>query len=218
MAMAAGLDTDGRGLGELSDEQLARRAQAGDDPAFAALADRFGRRLVHFLWGRTRQLADAEDLAQDTLARAYTRLEQYDATRRFSSWLLTIAANLATDNARRQRLRHVEPMDEHHRWASADPGPSQDLARAEWRENLWARAAEVLPAEQYQALWLRYGEDLTVAEVAEVLGRTPVHLRVLLHRARKTLAKSVTADGQPIERDADAASQPAQSDQQRPPT
>ncbi len=59
-------------------------------------------------------------------------------------------------------------------------------------DNLWTLAKEVLGSEQYTAMWLRYGEDLSVAEVASAMRKTQVGIRVLLHRSRSLLVKTMT--------------------------
>ncbi|MEE8146382.1 MAG: sigma-70 family RNA polymerase sigma factor, partial [Longimicrobiales bacterium] len=74
---------------------LVSRAQTGSLSSFAELVARFEGRLFNFLLRRTRCVADAEDLAQDTFVRAWQRIRRYDPRWRFSTWLFTIAHRLA---------------------------------------------------------------------------------------------------------------------------
>ena len=85
----------------VSDEELARRARGGCHQSFGELMKRFQVRLLRFLQRRLRSTADAEDLLQETFVRAYQRLERYDETRPFGTWLFTIAHRLAVSHHRR---------------------------------------------------------------------------------------------------------------------
>jgi RNA polymerase sigma-70 factor (ECF subfamily) len=131
------------------------------------------------------RVADAEDIVQESLTRAWQRLSQYDFQYRFSTWLFTIAVRISTDHLRRwQRAPAVRELDNVEQPVAASP---DHLEQAESINNIWSTAAEVLNEAQYTAMWLRYGEDLAVYEVARILGRTRVGTRVLLHRARAIL-------------------------------
>ena len=74
-----------------------------------------------------------------------------------------------------------------------DNDPSELLARREEGQSLWGLARRRLPEAQFQALWLRYAEDLSVAGVAQVLHKTQTHVKVLLFRARRVLARELKA-------------------------
>ena len=87
------------------------------------------------------------------------------------------------------RADDLEPMPE-----LADPDdPSRLLSCREERECLWEKVRLLLPQIQYHALWLRYAEDLSVAGIARVLGKTQTHIKVLLFRARSSLARELRA-------------------------
>jgi RNA polymerase sigma-70 factor (ECF subfamily) len=174
---------------------------------------------VHFLWGRVRNQPDAEDLAQDTLARAWDKLARYDPNRRLSTWLFTIAARLAIDHGRRGQHRGgTVSIDQAHSQPDGSPRPADDAAGREWRDNLWSRAADVLSEEQYTGLWLQYGEQFELKRIAEILGRTPVHMRVILLRARRTLARHLNADGSLAEASPTPAASHSSTGQQAPPS
>lgn len=170
-----------------SDEDLARRARAGSREAFAQLVRRYERPLARFLWVRTARQEDAEELVQETFLRAWSQLERYDPTRRFATWLFTVARRLAISRRRRERGGALgeEALAQ---CASAEPDPEASASREEESLELWSLATRVLRAEERSALWLRYGEDLSTAEIAAVLGRRQVSVRVLLFRAREKLA------------------------------
>jgi RNA polymerase sigma-70 factor (ECF subfamily) len=74
-----------------------------------------------------------------------------------------------------------------------DNDPAELMARREEGQSLWGLARRRLPEAQFQALWLRYAEDMSVAGVAQVLRKTQTHVKVLLFRARRTLACELKA-------------------------
>jgi len=175
-------------LGELCEEELAGRARAGCAQCFGVLAERYRPRLVRCLAGRLARPDDAEDIVQDALAKAYAHLHQYDPTRPFANWLFTVAIRLACSHGR--RLRHEVSLDQAQAVGRPGDDPHRQVEAAQQRDNLWTTARRLLKPNQHQALWLRYGQDLSVKAVAQAMKISSLHARVLLHRARKTLLKS----------------------------
>jgi len=170
-------------LNALTAEELARRSQQGCRASFGELVERYGLRLFRFLRHQTNNIHDAEDLVQDTFARAYANIERYRNTYKFSTWLFTIARNLACSRLRRQhRNKPVLPAK------PAEPGPSEKIVQREMRQGLWA-AAQKLSPNQYQALWLKYAEDMPIREIAKVMCKSQVSVKVTLCRARMRLAE-----------------------------
>ncbi len=168
-----------------SDEELARRAQQGCTASFEELVRRFQVPLLHFLrrWTSTEE---AEDLVQDTFVRAYRNLHRYRPTARLATWLFTIARRLSIN---RQRKRRPVVDSEVLELVEADVlPPSQIVADRESRQRLWDLADEVLSERQRTALWLYYVEDMSVVEVARVVGHSRGAVKTMLFRARRKLA------------------------------
>jgi RNA polymerase sigma-70 factor (ECF subfamily) len=168
----------------ISDEALARQSQSGDFAAFEELVRRYENRIYSFIFQSCGCDADAREITQDTFVRAFEAIARFDPSRPFAAWLFTIARRKGI-NCFRTRMREVgqpapEPID-------ADD-PAELLARREEAQELWRRARAWLPDAQFQALWLRYAEDMAIAHIARVLGKTQTHIKVMLFRARHTLA------------------------------
>lgn len=172
-------------------EQLAAAAREGQLEAFSLLASRVERPLFRFLLLRCGHRQDAEELAQECLLRAWEQLPRYDAGRPLMPWLLTLAARLAVDRRRHAARRPSEPL--RHDPPSDAACPAAVSARAESCGNLWDLATAVLDPPSRQALWLRYVEEFTPAEIGAVLGRSAGGVRVLLFRARRVLARRLDA-------------------------
>lgn len=174
-------------------EELAVLAQRDNVAAFGELVVRFEGRLFNFLLRRVASRVEAEDLTQEAFVRAWERIESYDPTWRFSTWLFTIASRLAVSEHRRRRPTVVIDSADQMGRCDADVGDAEHTERGGSR--LWALARVVLREDQHTALWLRYAEDMTIGEIAKVMGKTQVGVRVALFRARQTLADAARASG-----------------------
>jgi RNA polymerase sigma-70 factor, ECF subfamily len=179
-------------LKDLSDEELALEAGSGSGRSFEILIQRYTTRLFQFLRQRLPTDQDAEDITQEAFIKAYQNMHRYDSQWKFSTWLYTIASRLAISHyrANKKNAYHLSLNE------SAQPltstanctGPRESLIKQQDSQNLWTLASALKP-NHYEALWLRYGEEFTVKEIADVLKKTPLHVRVLLHRARLKLSK-----------------------------
>ncbi len=166
---------------------LVSRAQRGSLPCFAELVKRFEGRLYNFLGHRTASSHDAEDLVQDTFVRAWQRIEQYDPRWQFSTWLFTIAHRLAITHGRR-RQREVGWSEGRDIQTVERDDPARAIADREQSGLLWETAERILTESQRTVLWLRYAEELSNRDIARVLGRSQISVRVTLFRAREALA------------------------------
>jgi len=166
------------------DESLARQANLGGLEAFDELVRRYQHRLYGFVLQIVQNPADARELTQDAFLRAFRALDQYRPGAAFSAWLFAIARNKAIDHLRSLKRVSDQPRPERPDFDD----PSVLLARQEDLSQIWQHARQRLPALHFQALWLRYAEDMDVARVATILGKSRTHVKVLLFRARRTLA------------------------------
>lgn len=171
---------------ETADEILAVQAREGDLSAFDELVRRHHGRIWRFHHVMTRDPHWAADLTQETFLTAFRRLEQYDPARPWLPWLLAIARHKCTDHWRR---RGPETLQLEPSLSAPGSDPRQATADRETWHDLWDWAHRHLPLLQVQALWLRYHEDLPVRTIARILGKAETHVKVLLFRARRTLAR-----------------------------
>lgn len=173
----------------LTDAELAQRASGESLPAFAVLVERYDKRLRSFLRRRVRSEADLDDIVQDTFIRAWTNIARYDARWQFSTWLFTIGGRLAVSHLRkRSRQPTVSGAALDHAPATSVGDPAGAAASRETGDQLWPLAERLLSGDSLTALWLRYAEDLSIGEIARILQRSSVGVRVMLFRARERLA------------------------------
>jgi RNA polymerase sigma-70 factor (ECF subfamily) len=172
---------------DTDDATLASRAAAGCVESVAALARRHQVPVVHYV----RRLAvhsgiDADDVAQDAFLQAWRRIGDYDHRWAFSTWLFTIARRTWLNAVRASRRRRVREA------AVATAGtrgeePIAGVIASEQATRLWDVARAELKEREFTAVWLRYVEEKTMAEIASVLDRPVATVKVMLFRARRRL-------------------------------
>lgn len=170
-----------------SDAELARQTQAGSASAFEELVCRYEHRVYAFVSQFCRNAADAREITQDAFVKAAQSMSQFDTRREFAPWLFTIARRKWIDRLRAAPPPADAPLPE----AVDENHPGELLAQHEDQQQLWRLARQCLAPNQFQALWLRYVEDLDVAQIAGVLGKTRIHVKVLLFRARQALGQQL---------------------------
>jgi len=168
----------------LTNEQLVSAARCGCTDCFSELVDRCAPGLLAFMRHKVGGLEDAEDLVQETFVRAYLKLNQFDGKHKFTTWLYAIGRNLAAGRSRKVPLRLAALAKAYY------PAPDDILEEIQFRRSLWS-LARTLPCNQYEALWLRYAQDMSVKEISHVMGKTPVYVKVLLYRARTAMARKL---------------------------
>lgn len=168
-------------LNDLPDHELVERAKT-DREAFGVLYERYVARIYSYVYYRTGNHHDAEDLTAMVFYRALRHIQDY--TERgvpFQAWLYRIAHNLVANWHRDRARRKIIPLEEF-----TGPGPDSD--RPDQRiENRAERAAllEVirrLPEERQQLLILKFIERLPNAEIGAIMGRTEGAIKSLYHR------------------------------------
>ena len=173
---------------DISDLVLARRASLGDRAAFAVIFDRHGaamfRYAVSMLDG---DLDAAEDVVQDALERAWSKLPSFRGEAQLRTWLFRITANVVLSARRRRRPIAVDDQLLTALPTAVEAGPVGELEHSELRAALELALTE-LPWRQRAAWLLREMEGLSYEEIAEVLQTSPTVVRGQLHRARGTLA------------------------------
>ena len=182
-------------LEERSDEVLAATAGGGDDAAFVELFRRYRGRIEGFVrWQGAAEGDAAEELAQEVFVQLYRSLPAYAERSSFRTWLYALARNVCLYQRRRsRRLRAVERAPEElgpqgwRRIPDLGPDAAERLAAGELRQRVRRQVAE-LPPIYRSVLVLRDWEDLSYAEIAELLEIPVGTVRSRLHEARTRLA------------------------------
>jgi RNA polymerase sigma-70 factor, ECF subfamily len=184
-----------------TDDNLVLRIIDGDAAAFVALVERYKRPVYSLAYRLLGNPADAEDAAQETFVRAYTRLSSYQPGSRFGSWLLSITSHWCIDFLRRRRAVSLEATGivagEALGLADREEQP-ETLALQSERQREVRQWLAGLPDPYRAVLILRYWHDLSYAEISETTGLPISTIRMRLFRARQLLGKSQLVDERPL--------------------
>lgn len=176
------------------ERELVRRCLARDERAYRELVRSYQHSVMSLAWRITGNADDAAEVAQETFVRVLRSLHTYDPDRPLRSWLFKIASNLSLDLIRRRKRRPLALEDltdeEGPAVEAVDPGPLPDEGmRLEWADERFAAMVDDLPEHYRAVLHLRYREDLSYEEIAEVLSIPLGTVKVRIHRAHETLKR-----------------------------
>ena len=171
----------------VSEAALVEQAKA-DPEAFGLLYERYVDKIYHYVYYRTGNHHDAEDLTAKVFFQALNHIPRFvQRGAPFSSWLYRIAHNLVANWHRDRSRRQVISLD---RLATltrqAEDGPFEYAAQGEQREALLA-AIRRLPGDRQQLLILKFVERLPNAQIGQIMGRSEGAIKSLYHRTLVTL-------------------------------
>ena len=180
----------------MEDQELLwlEQARRGDQAAFSRLVGAYQRPVYNLCYRVLGNAPEAEDAAQETFVRMYTKLHTYQPERKLSSWVLSIASHYCIDCLRRRRGQWVS-LDEEPiatMLPSHNRGPEESALRQESRDEV-QRLVDTLPPAYRVPLILRYWYDLSYVEIAEAMGLTLQAVKSRLHRARLQMIDKVPA-------------------------
>ncbi len=173
---------------ETTPEELARLSQGGCVESFEKLVLAYERRIFNFLRQFARNDHDAEDLTQETFVKVYRSLHRYRPALAFTPWLFVIARRTAASHFRSEKYFEELPVERE----GGEGNPAATLEQLDEQDSLW-KLVRTLKPKQAEAVWLRYVDGFSVAEIAAIMGTNGIHVKVLLHRARGSLSKMLAA-------------------------
>lgn len=171
------------------------QALQGDTAAFGQLVRAYERPVYNLTYRMLGNAAEAEDAAQETFLRAYSKLATYQPERKFVNWLLSIASHYCIDRLRRKNRAPELSLDDALplQWMASDsPQPDQAVSKKQERERM-RRMLDTLPPAYRAAVVLRYWYGLSYREIAMTMDTTESAIKSRLHRARRMLAQQLQA-------------------------
>lgn len=197
---AVGRELLARRPAELSDEELVTAHLAGGEGAFQELFYRYRDRLVHFITRKTGDPDRAQDLVQEAFIRVTRHLHRFDTSKKFSTWVYTIASNLSK-NELRNRSRSplvlfqklTSGWDDDHRplqFEDLSLRPD-DLYHKRFLQRLVEDTVEKLPEHHRLVFRLRELEGKSYEEISEITGVNLGTVKSRLHRARSSFAQRI---------------------------
>lgn len=177
---------------------LLEAARAGESAAYDRLYNLYADRVFRYLYARLGQRELAEDLTADVFVRLLQNLPRFRVNSArpvasFSAFVYRVAGNLLTDQYRKQKHRDHQNIDDQPNLADCRPEPFGYTAASENSREL-VDAMRKLGAEQQAVLLYRFGEEFSVHEVAEIMGKTAGAIKALQHRAIANLRRILTVE------------------------
>jgi len=176
---------------EYNEQEVLARASEGDRDAFGELYAQYIDRIFNYVYYRTGNTHDAEDLTARVFQRAMNHIHNYtDRGVPFSAWLYRIAHNLVA-NWHRDRSRKQEiPINDIPVLPAKGDHPETSLVRTEEQESL-LRHIRKLPPERQHLLILKFVENLSNAEIGQIMGRSEGAIKSLYHRTLLALRDQI---------------------------
>jgi len=180
---------------DTQEQNLVKRIQNGEPDKFYELVKPYERRVYTAAFAILRNAADAEEVAQEAILKAFANLRQFRAESKFSTWLIQIAVNEARMRRRKEHAEIMEPIGERQEedgtyapreFADWREIPSEALERSEVRELLLESLAS-LGSKYREVFVLRDIQHLSIEEVADALGISRASVKTRLLRARLML-------------------------------
>lgn len=173
----------------MNEKALIKKCQKGDQNAFDRLIRLYYPYVSGFLLKSCGDKLLSEDMTQNTFLKMIRNIESFDpgGSAAFGTWLITIAKNCYIDYLRRQRI-YPEDIEEQNLGSVGDI--SEDVAKKMEYEEVMA-ALEELPPEQALAIRLKYVEDMTLAQIAEIEGVAPKTVKSRIHEGTVKLRKKL---------------------------
>ncbi len=165
-------------------------ARKGDQQAFCSLVNAYQRPVMSLTYRMLSDVEEAEDAAQETFLRAWSRLHQYNPEHKFSTWVFSIANHHCIDRLRKRRVT-VVPLDDSpvvFSLQGSEDRPEESLLDRESAQEMQA-LVELLPPEYRMPLILRYWQDCSYQEIADVMELSLPAVKSRLFRARQKLAE-----------------------------
>ncbi len=178
-----------------TDEELIARFQEGDLYAFDIIVQRYKDPLINFVYHFLGDRIDAEDVVQETFLRVYRNKHLYRNIAKFSTWIYTIASNLAKTELRRRRRRRLlslsslgfedkdyEPVDEHMR-------TPEKIVDSEMQQKIIKKEIDDLPVKFKEVVVLRDVQEFSYEEISQILGIPIGTVKSRVNRGRLRLQK-----------------------------
>ena len=178
--------------------ELVGRAQAGDDKAFEELVKIHDRRVFNLAFSMLGNLADAQDVYQDTFLRAWRGIGSFRFQSSFSTWLLRIAVNQSLTFRKRRKLRSFLSLHD----SATDSSPAlyiEIVGGSNAEKSLYSKEAlqqinaamERLTAKERAVFSLKHFQDIKIGEISSMLGYAEGTVKNLLFRASRKMQKSL---------------------------
>jgi len=167
----------------LSEREAIKQVQKGHTEAYQVIVECYMKRAYYIALGYVRNAQDAMDISQESFIKAFRKIKRFDAEKSFFPWFYKLLKNLCLDHIKRRSRTQEVPLDE----ARVLKEEREDR---EMKEILW-KGIEKLPFEQREVIILRYFQQLSYQEIAEITARPVGTIMSSLYYAKKRLREAI---------------------------
>lgn len=180
---------------DLEESELIEYAKT-DKEAFGELYERYVDRIYSYVYYRTGDVAEAEDLTAKIFFRAMQHIPRYtDRGLPFSAWLYRIARNLVANWHRDRSRRHIIALEDITQWRIGSESPEFETQWMEDRESL-LKVVRRLPSDRQELLIFKFVDKLSNAEIGKIMGRSEGAIKSLYHRTLLSMRDEFEAKAQ----------------------
>ncbi|MBL52071.1 MAG: RNA polymerase subunit sigma-24 [Candidatus Marinimicrobia bacterium] len=175
-----------------TDEQLISRFQSGDERAYIELVNRYRDRLINFVYQFLGDFEQSEDVVQDTMLKLYQKKHYYREIAKFSTWIYTIARNLANTELRKRKRRKTTLLsqmtreEKDYELPAIQPETGQEVQN-EFAEKRIQKAIQELPKHFRTVIILRDIQELSYDDISSIIGVPLGTVKSRINRARLQL-------------------------------
>tara|TARA_B100000700_G_scaffold186958_1_gene206026 strand:+ start:188 stop:769 length:582 start_codon:yes stop_codon:yes gene_type:complete len=175
-----------------TDEELMKRFQNGDENAYVELVNRYRDKILNFIFNYIGDFEISEDIVQDTMVKLYQKKHYYKEIAKFSTWLYTIAKNLANTELRKKKQRkttilsHISKDDKPYDIPSDQPGTHQEI-ESEITSKIIRNAIDQLTDKFRTVILLRDIQELSYEDISSIVGVPIGTIKSRINRARLQL-------------------------------
>lgn len=177
----------------MEEQELMLQVQSGDEMAFAEIIRRYKDRIVNFLWQITGDYQVAVELAQETFMRVYFKANKYRPVAPLSSWIYTIASNLAKTEMKRTHRVIMVPLDDVKYKVSEDDSSARNPERSDLSKRLKAALDSLHPRYRIPVI-LKDIEGFSQEEIAEILKKPLGTIKARISRGREYLKRELEGE------------------------
>ena len=181
---------------QYSDEELIASFQNGNEQAYNELVRRYRNRLMTFVFRFVGDMESSEDIVQDTMIKVYTHKHYYKEIAKFSTWIYTIAGNLAKTELRKRKRRKVTLLsqmntDDRKYEIPSTELQSEDIVQGEYTERYIQKAILQLPLHFRTVVILRDIQELSYEEISKIVNVPLGTVKSRINRARLQLQQTL---------------------------
>lgn len=172
-----------------SDQHVIEQILQGDRLAYALLVDRYKNLVFTLTLRMLKNREEAEEAAQDTFIKVFKSITKFKGGSKFSTWIYKVAYNTCLDNLKKDKNKFVaDNIDEIAENKTASHTNALEILQAKEQQQIVQRCLQLLPGNESFLLTLYYVEDLSLDEIATIVGIKTNNVKIKLYRSRKKLA------------------------------